>query len=307
MNELVVGGETVTTLNDEHWIRVRQFNAVPDDFIASLERFSFADFRPSGAKGGNLLAFSKARRSRRACVVRVFRPSHRRARPPQDRRFLVKELSRGDHNTLMTYSDEFSRHLSKASPPSLMARFFAHFRLKGAARLTGGSTDCFVAMNNFLPHEVDHAFDLKGCNDDKTLVLHRRKIDKAEADSSHYDAVSVRFSVTPAQHDWITLALRADVALLRRLELMDYSLIIGVRSLTPRAAATDALCASLAAAPPASAVAAPQQPLVCVRGGRVLLLYVGIIDLLQEWVYYKKIAKVIKAAETHKATYPPPK
>ena len=37
------------------------------------------------------------------------------------------------------------------------------------------------------------------------------------------------------------------------------------------------------------------------------LLYVGLIDLLQEWVYYKKIAKVIKAAETHKATYPPPK
>ena len=69
MNELVVGGETVTTLNDEHWIRVRQFNAVPDDFIASLERFSFADFRPSGAKGGNLLAFSKARRSR--CPVPV--------------------------------------------------------------------------------------------------------------------------------------------------------------------------------------------------------------------------------------------
>ena len=207
----------------------------------------------------------------------------------------------------MTYSDEFSRHLSKASPPSLMARLCLHFRLKGAARLTGGSMDCFVAMNNFLPHEVDHAFDLKGCNDDKTLVLHRRKIDKAERDSSHYDAVSVKFSVTPAQHDWITLALRADVTLLRRLELMDYSLIIGVRSLALGAAASDAFCASLATVPPASVSGPLQQPLVCVRGGHVLLLYVGLIDLLQEWVYYKKIAKVIKAAETHKATYPPPK
>ena len=66
---VVVGGETVSTLNDAHWVRVRQFNSIPDDFIASLERFSFADVRPSGAKGGNLLAFSKARRSR--CPVPV--------------------------------------------------------------------------------------------------------------------------------------------------------------------------------------------------------------------------------------------
>merc|ERR1712154_680677 len=48
-----------------------------------------------------------------------------------------------------------------------------------------------------------------------------------------------------------------------------------------------------------------RQPLICNDGDHAILLYMGIIDYLQQWNSAKKVAKCIKTLECNKATIPP--
>jgi hypothetical protein len=74
--------------------------------------FDFGDLAEGGGKGGNLMAFSQ----------------------DDQKKYLVKEMSDGDHKMLYTLTEEYVDHLlqGKETPDSggcmsLIARFYAHF------------------------------------------------------------------------------------------------------------------------------------------------------------------------------------
>ena len=332
---LTVGGVEVELFSDMFWRRTREKYGVPDDFLASTSTFSFEQLKgeagKGGGKGGNRMAFDKT-----------------------DRKYLVKELSGGDHEMLKKLANELEGHID-SDDGSLLARFFLHFKCPGAKALTGGTSEVFVVMNNWLvhpegfPRAYDAVYDLKGCADDKTLVLDRQAVaavhkriwnvgmwvSKHTWSSERHayyqgkvSAVSTQFHVTYAQRQRIVRALQKDIKLLKLLGLMDYSLIVGVRSVAMEDARRDpALLAAMPstvargvkafddtprASPRGAAAMATDgddptrvQPILSVRGDRVFLLYVGVIDYLQSWGAGKYVANAIKVAERNKATVPP--
>merc|ERR1719263_218692 len=77
----------------------------------------------------------------------------------EDRLYLLKEITGGDHKMLLQVTDGYARHLLHADG-SLLSRYFAHFRHPDGRDV--------VAMA--------YAYDLKGCDDDKTLTWDGSKV-----------------------------------------------------------------------------------------------------------------------------------
>jgi hypothetical protein len=282
-----VSGESVLAFHDGAFARVRELHEVPETFLA---KFDFRTLRLFGGKGGNLMAFT------------------------EDRRFLVKELNKGDHASLLRHTPMLVERL--LAPDTLLCQLLAHF-VRGAKR--------YVAMRNVLPSArglVWHRlYDLKGNRDDKLLEedgdgldeVHKRCYDchkcwygcdglvpfcttagrkRYVMGKQHaYDTVFELGDVHAAR---LTRALRADASMLAAAGLMDYSLIVGV------------LLLKGAEQPP------PTEPgldaYVVEQGGRTYVYYVGIIDYLQEWTTAKVAAMWIKTAVAPKpmSTVPPP-
>ena len=92
-----------------------------------------------------------------------------------------------------------------------------------------------------------------------------------------------------------------DCSFLSRYNLMDYSLIVGLKVLSVHEAKAKAFNPgqlTLGGAP-------QDQPSVSIYGGQVVCLHVGIIDFLQDWNFGKKAARKVKFLEFNKATVPP--
>jgi len=158
-------------------------------------------------------------------------------------------------------------------------------------------------------------YDLKGCNDDKTLELFGSKIKAANmlisnagrwcgyfAPQHWYDACAevnaaksaaarVDLVVTENQRQEVMRRMRRDTDWLAQNRLMDYSLIVGVKTGPPGFSPE---------------VQFGQSPLVrgCADGSEVAVC-VGIIDFLQKWNLKKIVARSIKCLEFNKATIPP--
>lgn len=78
---------------------------------------------------------------------------------------------------------------------------------------------------------------------------------------------------------------------------MDYSIIVGVQTATYDPYE-----------PAVFTAGSPGQPWVCRNGNTLTAWYIGVIDFLQEWVFGKKVARVIKrpVAPQPQSTIPPP-
>jgi len=180
---LVVGGRAMVEFDATQFARVRIAHGINHgqggDFASStfVADFDFGCLAPGGGKGGNLMGFSA------------------------DRKYIVKELSKGDHKSLKKVARSYCDHILQDQPsasktltsthkatsatasaasasaavaaPSLLCLIFAHFQDPTTKRF-------FLVMGSVLPNlqEVHHGngswsglYDLKGSSDDKTLVL----------------------------------------------------------------------------------------------------------------------------------------
>lgn len=285
---LPVGSHQFPTYNDSAFKRIRKTFGVPDDFLA---QFSFDSLEAGGGKGGNLMGFTI------------------------DKRFIVKEINDTDHNTMLLITDDFATHL-ESGEGSLLARIFCHFQ-------NNANGKNYMAMNNWFPTKClskDRycSYDLKGSADDKTLVKNSAKVkdvhkrlwnigmwfgkcawsaDRKEYYNGKKAAYQDHFIVTPEQHKWIMSRVTRDCEFLTKWMLMDYSLVVAIDFQpvgSPVLAEVNGSCDL------------GRQPLICQHGGEAQLLYVGIIDFLQDWTCGKKCAQCIKFMEFNKSTIPPP-
>lgn len=156
-------------------------------------------------------------------------------------------------------------------------------------------------------------YDLKGCADDKALVIdgkdikavHKRiwnvamwcgKVSWTEDRHRYYDgkqlARNVEFTMTDQHRTKFLEALDRDTAWLASQKLMDYSLLVAIKEGPQGSFSGDA--------------SEGHRPMLRqLTDGRETVLYVAIIDILQKWTTGKQIARCIKAMEDDKATIPP--
>lgn len=100
-----IGDADFPTFNDEHFRKIRAFYGVPDGFVND---FNFAlkedggNMAEGGGKGGNLMGFT------------------------EDRMFIVKELNKTDHNTLLQVAGDYADHMVHEDG-TLLCLILAHF------------------------------------------------------------------------------------------------------------------------------------------------------------------------------------
>lgn len=306
---LRAGGEECEAIDDDVFRSLRlEHDVLTTD--RALHHLDWTRLTHAGGKGGANLAY----------VTDASSGAH----------LVVKELSPHDHLALRSLARPLVHHLSR-HPETLLAPIYAHLRRPGGA--------LYMVMRNCLPPRAPLAagtassaiFDLKGTQDDKTLVwldnpvpdVHKRFYNvcmrlcdcvkrrsppalKPHAISMEVFAPGRRYysegkrrarrialPLTPAQRDWVLERMRVDCAFLRHHQLMDYSLLLRV-SASP-----------LGAAQPVEHDTAATMPLECKHDGMVWEYSFGIIDYLQAWTWSKRVARCIKCLETNKSTEPP--
>lgn len=143
----------------------------------------------------------------------------------RDYRFIIKTIRHNEQKFLMKILPSYYRHV-RANPHTLLSQFYGLHRVK----LQGGRKIHFVIMNNlFPPHrDIHEMYDLKG-----SLVKREQKSTKAHAVLKDVNWVKRGryLELGPQKRELFEMQLRSDVALLQRLNIMDYSMLIGLHDL----------------------------------------------------------------------------
>jgi len=148
----------------------------------------------------------------------------------RDYRFIIKTIHYSEHKFLRKILKQYYDHV-KANPHTLISRFYGLHRVK----LPHGRKIHFVIMNNLMPphRDVHETYDLKG-----STVSREYPEDRAAQNPSatlkdlnwiHRDK---HLELGPEKKTLFLEQLKQDSQLLKRLRIMDYSLLIGIHDIT---------------------------------------------------------------------------
>mmetsp|Transcript_67388 Transcript_67388/g.171026 ORF Transcript_67388/g.171026 Transcript_67388/m.171026 type:complete len:386 (-) Transcript_67388:113-1270(-) len=288
-SSIFVAGSPVEAFQDDLWRKVRVRDGVPSNF---LEHPSVVgEFKPGGGKGGDLMAFTTCGR------------------------YIIKEI-KGDHQSLLTVAHSYCERILQGN--TLLCKVYLHYR-------DPSSDKTYMVMGNILSHKGPWVglYDLKGCADDKTLISNGRKIkvvnkriwnvhlwcgqcawtdDRVVYYQGKVAARGLSVTLTDEQRASVIERLKLDTAWLSGNNLMDYSLLVAMCRVRIEDLDQDAAACWARRAPPSEL----RFPLIHRQGKKdVMLVYIGIIDFLQQWTGAKQIAMCLKFAERNKATIPP--
>lgn len=178
------------------------FQLDPADYLMSLTNKYILSELSSPGKSGSLFYYSR------------------------DYRFIIKTIHHSEHKTLRKILKEYYNHV-KTNPNTLISRFYGLHRIK----LPWGKKVHFIVMNNLFPpyYDLRRTYDLKGS------TLGREYIPRDSAAKStavlkdlNWIKNKENLSLGPAKSKQFLGQLELDVKLLKKLNVMDYSLLIGV-------------------------------------------------------------------------------
>lgn len=232
-----------------------------------------------------------------------------------DNKYIIKTIRRSEHKHLRKHIKEYYEHC-KGNPDTLVSQFYGLYRMKLPITLKFTNPPksrriYFIVMNNVFPMHIDQSFDLKGSLlgritniPESSIPLRQRSFSKVEPqyETSIDDAMnqtndesietvapltlkdlnwldnSMRLELDLDIADDLTAQLNRDVALLKRLNAMDYSLLIGIHFVNSDDIYTeDLLSRSISS-----------------NDGKKLY-FLGIIDCLTGYSFLKKIETVFKS------------
>ncbi|BEJ13414.1 hypothetical protein CspHIS471_0305880 [Cutaneotrichosporon sp. HIS471] len=186
-------------LRDDH------FHLDPADYLLSLTAKYILSEIGSPGKSGSFFYYSR------------------------DYRFIIKTISHREHNFLRSILKDYHEHV-RANPHTLLSRFYGLHRVK----MPRGRKIHFVIMNNlFPPHrDVHETYDLKGS-------AFGREYPEAEAKNNPRAVLKDinwvnrgrTFEFGPEKRALFTEQLRRDMEFLRRINVMDYSLLVGIHNM----------------------------------------------------------------------------
>lgn len=149
----------------------------------------------------------------------------------RDFRFIIKTIHHSEHRQLRRMLKEYHQHV-KENPNTLISQFYGLHRLKVHGRIEKVH---FIVMNNlFPPHRDIHLkYDLKGSTWGRYTTIGPEHSDKL--DLSQYTLKDLnwlerqeKIMFGPKKKVAIVHQLEADIKLLKRVNVMDYSLLLGI-------------------------------------------------------------------------------
>lgn len=147
----------------------------------------------------------------------------------RDYRFIIKTIRHNEHKFLRRILKDYHLHI-KENPHTLLSRFYGLHRVK----LPGGKKIHFVIMNNlFPPHkDIHETYDLKGSAVGREYPEEKAAQKKgAVLKDLNWIKRGRELELGPAKNAMLEAQIRSDVALLQRLGIMDYSLLIGLHDM----------------------------------------------------------------------------
>ncbi|KAL8701777.1 MAG: hypothetical protein Q9201_004725 [Fulgogasparrea decipioides] len=148
----------------------------------------------------------------------------------RDYKYIIKTIHHAEHKLLRKILREYYAHIEKY-PNTLLSQFYGLHRVK----IPYGRKIHFVVMNNlFPPHrDIHQTFDLKG----STIGRDFREEDleknpRATLKDLNWLRRNYHFEFGPEKKQVFIDQLKRDVALLQRLKIMDYSLLVGIHDLS---------------------------------------------------------------------------
>ena len=147
----------------------------------------------------------------------------------RDYKYIIKTIHRAEHKLLRRILPQYYDHIIH-NPNTLISQFYGLHRVK----IPYGRKVHFVVMNNlFPPHrDIHQMFDLKGSTigrDFKEEDLEKNP--RATLKDLNWLRRNLHLEFGPGKRDVFLKQMERDVALLKRLKIMDYSLLVGIHDL----------------------------------------------------------------------------
>jgi 1-phosphatidylinositol-4-phosphate 5-kinase len=183
-----------------------KFGLDPADYLMSLTSKYILSELGSPGKSGSFFYFSR------------------------DYKYIIKTIHHGEHRFLRKILRDYYQHIEE-NPNTLISQFYGLHRVKTPF----GRKIHFVVMNNlFPPHrDVHQTYDLKGSTigrDFKEDKLANNP--RATLKDLNWLRRDMNLSFGPRKKSLFIQQVERDVKLLQKLEIMDYSLLLGIHDLT---------------------------------------------------------------------------
>ncbi|PCH34949.1 SAICAR synthase-like protein [Wolfiporia cocos MD-104 SS10] len=186
-------------------LREDHFHLDPADYLLSLTAKYILSELGSPGKSGSFFYFSR------------------------DYRFIIKTIHHNEHKYLRKILKQYHAHV-KENPHTLLSRFYGLHRVK----LPHGRKIHFVIMNNlFPPHrDIHETFDLKGSTVGREYPEERAKENpRATLKDLNWINRGKALELGPEKRALLTEQLRRDSEFLKVLQVMDYSLLVGIHNM----------------------------------------------------------------------------
>ena len=183
-----------------------KFKLDPADYLMSLTSKYILSELGSPGKSGSFFYFSR------------------------DYKYIIKTIHHAEHKLLRKILRDYYAHIEN-NPNTLISQFYGLHRVK----IPYGRKIHFVVMNNlFPPHrDIHQTFDLKGSTigrEFKEENLERNP--RATLKDLNWLRRNYHVEFGPDKKRLFIEQMRRDVALLQKLKIMDYSLLVGIHDLT---------------------------------------------------------------------------
>lgn len=189
------------------------FGLDPADYLVSLTSKYILSELNSPGKSGSFFYFSR------------------------DYKYIIKTIHHGEHLHLRRHLQEYYHHVKK-NPDTLLCQFYGLHRVKMPISFKNKVKHrkiYFLVMNNlFPPHlEIHTSFDLKGSTWGRLTKVDSSNIDERPVlkDLNWLDQ-SERIKFGPLKKKKFLEQLERDVELLAKLNIMDYSLLLGIHDMS---------------------------------------------------------------------------
>lgn len=182
-----------------------KFKLDPADYLMSLTSKYILSELGSPGKSGSFFYFSR------------------------DYKYIIKTIHHAEHKLLRKILREYYAHVERY-PNTLISQFYGLHRVK----IPYGRKIHFVVMNNlFPPHrDIHQTFDLKG----STIGRNYKEEDlernpRATLKDLNWLRRNYHFAFGPEKKTLFIEQMKRDVALLQKLKIMDYSLLVGIHDM----------------------------------------------------------------------------
>ncbi len=182
-----------------------KFHLDPADYLISLTSKYILSELGSPGKSGSFFYFSR------------------------DYKYIIKTIHHAEHKLLRKILRDYYAHVEQ-NPNTLISQFYGLHRVK----IPYGRKIHFVVMNNiFPPHrDIHQTFDLKGSTigrDFKEEELEKNP--RATMKDLNWLRRDMHLEFGPDKKRLFIEQIKRDVALLQRLKIMDYSLLVGIHDM----------------------------------------------------------------------------